>query len=67
MTLLGAAALFGLPLWHSPAGAQSAQTPAASATDGFATAAPATAQEAPRTLPWPNPPSLNFYGAPRSD
>ena len=54
ITLLGAAALLGLPLWYSPALAQSAPSgPSA-----------ATADEAPRVLPWPNPPSLNFYGAP---
>ena len=54
ITLLGAAALLGLPLWYSPALAQSALS-------GPSTA---TADEAPRVLSWPNPPSLNFYGAP---
>ena len=54
ITLLGAAALLGLPLWYSPALAQSAPSgPSA-----------ATADEAPRVLPWPKAPSLNFYGAP---
>ncbi|CUH80783.1 hypothetical protein TRM7557_03071 [Tritonibacter multivorans] len=55
ITLLGAMALLGLPLWQSPAFAQSVQPTASPA---------ATAEEAPRALPWPTPPSVNFYGAP---